>query len=752
MLSWVGCMSGFPEDLDPLEVSLLTGIRSLSRLPGVAWTHDVPDGFAAVLFEAQVASRLVDHTARYLRTKGLGFYSISSAGHESDAAVALALRPTDPSLSHYRSGGFFMARAAQVSAEVPELDPTDDVLRGILASVHEPITGGRHKVLGRKELNIIPLTSTIGSHLPRAVGLALSLGMEHSLPNFEPESIVVAGIGDASLNHSTVQGAMNWAANMAHRGRRVPVLFLVEDNGLGISVPTPQDWVAQSASSRWSLDYATAEGSDPSGVFVTASALADQIRATGRPAILHLRTVRFLGHAGTDVEAAYRSAADIRGDHARDPILGTAALLVQGGECDAEELIQWYLQERQAVQERALELAEEPRLDCADEVMAAVSPRRPGLVADLAKGFVGTRTDTRAMAESGQPKWRTLAQAINDALAQAMTVSPEILVFGEDVARKGGVYGVTRGLQKRFGEDRVFDTILDEQAILGRALGAGLNGFIPVPEIQYLAYLHNAEDQLRGEAATMSFFSNGQYQNPMVIRIASFAYQKGFGGHYHNDNSVAVLRDIPGLLIAVPAHPSDAGSLLRTCLASARADGTVSVFLEPIARYHTADLHEDGDGLWLTAGHGLEGGGPESGGAGAEEHIPVGRARTHGSGLDLTILTWGNGLFMSLRVQKKLREEEGINARVVDLRWLAPLPTEDMLREANITGRVLIVDETRRSGGVGEAIIAELVEEGFDGLIKRVAGADSLIPLGEAADLVLVSEDQIAVAARACLA
>ncbi len=748
-------MSGLPEDLDPVEVSLLTGIRSLSLLPGIAPAHDVPDGFAAVLFEAQVASRLVDHTARYLRTKGLGYYSISSAGHESDAAVALALRPSDPSLSHYRSGGFYMARAAQVlaraaqlSAEMPGLDPVDDVLRGILASVHEPITGGRHKVLGRKELNIVPLTSTIGSHLPRAVGLALSLGMEHSSPNFEPDSIVVAGIGDASLNHSTVQGAMNWAANMAHRGRRVPVLFLVEDNGLGISVPTPQDWVAQSASARWGLDYATADGADPSSVFTTASALADQIRATGRPAILHLRTVRFLGHAGTDVEAAYRSAADIRADQERDPILGTATLLVQGGECEAEELVQWYLEERLAVRARALELAGEQRLHSAAEVMAAISPRRPATVADLAKGLVGSgeaRAATRP--EPEQPESRTLAQAINAALAAAMTVSSEILVFGEDVARKGGVYGVTRGLQKRFGAERVFDTILDEQAILGRALGAGLNGFIPVPEIQYLAYLHNAEDQLRGEAATMSFFSNRQYQNPMVVRIASFAYQKGFGGHYHNDNSVAVLRDIPGLLIAVPAHPSDAGALLRTCLASAQADGTVSAFLEPIARYHTADLHEDGDGLWLTGGLAAR-----SDDAGSEEHIPVGRARTYGSGLDLTILTWGNGLFMSLRVQKKLREQEGINARVVDLRWLAPLPTEDMLREANITGRVLIVDETRRSGGVGEAIIAELVEQGFNGKIKRVAGADSLIPLGEAADLVLVSEDQIAAAARSCLA
>ena len=144
----------------------------------------------------------------------------------------------------------------------------------------------------------------------------------------------------------------------------------------------------------------------------------------------------------------------------------------------------------------------------------------------------------------------------------------------------------------------MFNTLLDEQTILGIALGAGVSGLLPIPEIQYLAYLHNAEDQLRGEAASLSFFSNGQYRNPMVVRIAGLAYQKGFGGHFHNDNALGVLRDIPGLVIASPGHPSDAAPMLRTCAAAAAVDGTVCVFLEPIALYHTRDLHEAGDGVW----------------------------------------------------------------------------------------------------------------------------------------------------------
>ncbi|HAP77076.1 MAG TPA: MFS transporter, partial [Acidimicrobiaceae bacterium] len=154
-------------------------------------------------------------------------------------------------------------------------------------------------------------------------------------------------------------------------------------------------------------------------------------------------------------------------------------------------------------------------------------------------------------------------------------------------------------------------------------------------EIQYLAYLHNAEDQLRGEAATLQFFSNGQYRNGMVIRIAGLGYQEGFGGHFHNDDSLTVLRDLPGVVVGVPARPDDAAAMLRTLVAAAEVDGTVGVFVEPIARYHTADLMEQGDRLWAAAPN-------------PAQHVPIGSARTYGDGQHLTILTFGNGLFMSL--------------------------------------------------------------------------------------------------------
>ena len=170
-----------------------------------------------------------------------------------------------------------------------------------------------------------------------------------------------------------------------------------------------------------------------------------------------------------------------------------------------------------------------------------------------------------------------MALAINRALEDTLRRYPEALVFGEDVARKGGVYGVTRGLLDKTSSARVFDTLLDEQAILGLALGAGVSGLLPIPEIQYLAYFHNAADQIRGEGATLQFFSNRQYRNPMVIRIAGYGYQKGFGGHFHNDDSIAAIRDIPGVVIASPARPDDAAAMLHTCVGAARAAGVVCV-------------------------------------------------------------------------------------------------------------------------------------------------------------------------------
>ncbi|ABK70730.1 thiamine pyrophosphate-dependent enzyme [Mycolicibacterium smegmatis] len=695
-------------------VSQLSAPAVRQAWPDTALSTDM----ALTLFDAQLASRHLDLAARWLRAQGKGFYTIGSSGHEGNAAVAAALRLTDPALLHYRSGGFYAARAAQACGT----DPIRDVLLGVLAATSEPISGGRHKVFGRHDLNVIPQTSTIASHLPRAVGVAFAIARARKLgvPCAWPDdAVTVCSFGDASANHSTAVGAINAALHAAYQGLPMPLLFVCEDNGIGISTRTPRGWIANAYGNRPGLQYFAADGSDLSSAYDTAQAAADWVRRHRKPAFLHLSTVRLMGHAGSDYEPSYRRPEEIVADFDRDPVLNTAKMLVAHGILSPDQALQRYEDKRAEVIDCARELSAAPQLGSAEAVL---EPLREAL--DEAKEV--------SVAPAAGDTPLTLALAVNRALHDVLAEYPEALVFGEDVARKGGVYGVTRGLQAAAGPARVFDTLLDEQTILGLALGAGVSGLLPIPEIQYLAYLHNAADQIRGEGATLQFFSNRQYRNPMVVRIAGYGYQKGFGGHFHNDNSIAAIRDIPGVVIASPARPDDAAAMLHTCVAAAKTAGALCVYLEPIALYHTKDLHEDGDQGWLA---------PYPG-----QPVPIGRARTYGDGNDLTILTFGNGLWMSLRVARRL-EQRDIAVRVVDLRWLAPLPVDDMAREAAATGRVLIVDETRQTGGVGEGVLAELLARGYTGRVERVASADSFIPLGDAALQVLLSEDTIEAAA-----
>ena len=322
-----------PTPDEALDAHLRAGLSELSD-PAVARATTASDTSESAwwwgLYDAQLRSRELDLAARRLQRQGRGFYTISSAGHEANALVALALRPTDPALLHYRSGGFYCARASQV----PGSTPVRDVLQGLLGAADEPIAGGRHKVFGHGELAIIPQTSTIASHLPRAVGLALSLSRAHRLgvaSEWPPDSVVVCSFGDASANHSTATGAINSALNASFRGLPVPLLFLCEDNGLGISVPTPAGWIEHAYGSRPGLTYLAVDGADPESARGSIERAVAVARERRTPVFLHLRTVRYLGHAGSDVEISYRTPSAVEAELAADPILGTARALRQRG-------------------------------------------------------------------------------------------------------------------------------------------------------------------------------------------------------------------------------------------------------------------------------------------------------------------------------------------------------------------------------------------------------------------------------------
>ena len=444
----------------------------------------------------------------------------------------------------------------------------------------------------------------------------------------EDDSVVVCTFGDASSNHSTATGAINAACWASFQNVPVPLIFVCEDNGRGISVETPTGWIAANYSSRAGLTYIHGDGLDLPDAYRAAAEAVDHARITRRPVFLHLSVVRMLGHAGSDVEQLYRSLPEIEATEAMDPLLSAARLLVEQGWRTPPQLLAQYEELRARVAGLGAEVVRRPKIETAEQVTSCLAPMDTDEVQDRAsapprdpdarRAFWGRR-----LPEEDRP--RHLAMQLNRALGDALVRYPGMLVFGEDVAKKGGVYHVTAELSKRAGVGRVFNTLLDEQAILGLAIGAGQLGCLPVPEIQYLAYLHNAEDQLRGEAASLQFFSQSQFTNPMVVRIASYGYQKGFGGHFHNDNSIAVLRDIPGLLIASPSCGEDATGMLRACLAAADSQGSVCAFLEPIALYMTKDLHEPGDGLWTSEYD------PHSA-------VPIGRGRCYGEGTDLTIV------------------------------------------------------------------------------------------------------------------
>ena len=698
---------------------------------------------ALALFEDQLLSRVADVEARRLKALGRSFYTISSAGHEQNAVVGAHLRTTDPCFLHYRSGGLMMARGRKQ----PGVDMAFDTMLSVCASEDDPISEGRHKVWGSRALWVPPQTSTIASHVPKAVGTAFALARARRMgvdPGLPEDSIVCCTFGDASANHASALTGVQAARYGSRRGNPLPILFVCEDNGLGISTDTPRRWIQETFGGHKHLRYMEADG-PIDDVWDAVEEAVDTCRSTRAPVFLRLVTVRLWGHAGSDIEAAYRSKQDIEASEAQDPILRNAARLIELGVATPEMLRERLASVRHRLRAAAEEASGRGHLDSVQRIMAPLAPYDEGRVrlsacASVAKDARRTFWDGDLPEDASSPVKRTMAAHLSAAMADEMLKRPEILVFGEDVGRKGGVYYVTAGLQKRFGQTRVIDTHLDETSILGLAQGAGMLGLLPMPEIQYLAYVHNAVDQLRGEASSLQFFSAGQYSNPMVVRIAGLAYQRGFGGHFHNDNAMGGLRDIPGLIIAVPSRGDDAVRMLRGCLAIAKECGRVVAFLEPIALYHQKDLLTEGDEKWLFDY-------PPPG-----EALLPGDVGTYGEG-PLLIVSYANGLHMSLQARDRLAREHGVDARVVDVRWINPLPFDAIRREAAGARAVLVVDECRRTGGgIAEPVVADLAESGYQGVLRSVRAPDCFIPLGPSADLVLIQTEDVMAAALSVMA
>lgn len=698
--------------------------------------NDFPDacGYNPIriidIFESQILSRLIDIKARKLRTLGKSFYTIGSSGHEGMAVVGEISRLTDMAFLHYRDAAFQIHRSKKLFGHTP----LNDLMLSLCASSEDPISGGRHKVLGHKELFIPPQTSTIASHLPKAIGAALSINKSKKLgtTSILPEdAVILCTFGDASLNHASAQTALNCADWISYQNLPLPLIFICEDNGIGISVRTPVDWVKNSRINSPAIKYFECDGLDIIESLKVVEEAFEYSRKTRRPSFLRFKTVRLMGHAGSDIENVYRSHREIEDSEKEDPILKTAKTLIGNKILAHDQILNMYLDLEKRIDRIASEVILKPRLTRPQEIVSTVIPvkeiRSSSILPsdEIRKNVFGNEWDQM---KTGQ----TLAKLINWGLTDILLQYKEAVLFGEDVARKGGVYNVTANLETRFGKNKVFNSLLDETNILGTAIGLAHNGLLPIPEIQFLAYFHNAEDQLRGEAATLSYFSNGQYTNGMVIRIAGLGYQKGFGGHFHNDNSLAIFRDIPGIIVACPSNGKDAVLMMRTCVDQAYRYGRICVFIEPIALYPIRDLNVPGDGLWNTEY-------PKN----LTDKIPLGTFHIEAGDKELCLLSYGNGYYLS-RQAREILSKKGIFPTVIDLRWLAPLDEKTLSETLSQYANVLIVDECRRTGSLSEGLIT-LMLENCNPLpkVKRICSLDTFIPLADAANLVLVQTQDI---------
>jgi 2-oxoisovalerate dehydrogenase E1 component len=383
------------------------------------------------VLESQLISRHLDLMARVLRVQNKVFYTIGSSGHEGNALVARLTRHTDPAFLHYRSGGFMAERFRKL----PGMDPIMDSALSFAASSLDPASGGRHKVWGSKPLWVLPQTSTIASHLPKAYGTALGIELAgrigHSLP-IPSDSLAICSFGDASANHSTAQGAFNAAQWTAYQGLSAPILFVCEDNGIGISMRTPNNWISASFKNRTDLDYFYADGLDAATGFDQVQAAVAHCRQKRRPTFLHLRTVRLMGHAGTDFEIEYRNMDDIWAGEASDPLLRTAALVLDCGALSPAELIALYEDIRSKCFAAAEKADQTPKISSLAHIIEPLAPYHALEVQAEARrhDYQDKRTQLwgESLPESLPP--RHLAIQIGLALHDLMLKYPSALLFG----------------------------------------------------------------------------------------------------------------------------------------------------------------------------------------------------------------------------------------------------------------------------------------------------------------------------------
>lgn len=654
------------------------------------------------IYRTMLLSRRLDEKMLTLLKQGKGFFHIGCAGHEAtQAAIGALARPGHDWFSmYYRDLCTYLSLGATA----------EDVMLHHLAKADDPNSGGRQmsEHFSSPKLNILPLSSSVGSQYLPAVGVALALQRKES------DAFVYCSGGEGSTSQGSFHEALNWSARVG-----APVLFVVQDNKYAISVPV-QDQTAGGSPYKLARAYeglkrVHVDGTDFFKVYAAAKAAIAHIREGKGPVCITAEVVRLLPHSSSDNHAKYRTPEELEKDRQIDPIARMELQLVEAGLLTEDKIAELRSAITRQVDEATRWAEKQPDPDPA-----------------TATKYVYFEGDLDLAYEQSEPSGKPIVfvDAINHALHEEMERDDDIIVYGEDVAEsKGGVFTATKDLTDRFGLARCFNSPLAEDSIIGTAVGFSAAGLKPVVEIQFGDYIWPAMQPLKNQVPSFRYRSNNGWGCPMVIRVPIGGYIHG--GLCHSQNIEAFFAHVPGFKVALPSNAADAKGLLKTAI---RMEDPV-LFLEHKALYRMAAARS-----------------PEPD---ADYLLPFGKAKTVLEGTDLTIVTYGMMVYKSLNVARTL-EKEGISVEIIDLRTILPVDTEAIMASVRKTNRVLVVYEDHLFAGFGAEIAAQIADQAFshlDAPVRRYAGAFTPIPFSDILERAVLPQDEgILAAARDVLA